>query len=294
MNENEPEVKIIERVEVTPSEGENIDEENETLPDSSQDENETVEETEEETEEEETPEEEEESESDESEETEVEIPKNEKYGEIKHLPGETPREFALRLENARLREDAKRKQSGEIFIAPPTSQKSELSPEKKKILERYKPEDIKTLKEVFDVMADEMGFVKKEQLSTSTFQEKATEVLDGFLEEHPEYIPKNDPNGLLWNRFKEEFSLYKPAENPRILKQILNKVHKEVFGIKPTASLNKNEAAREKIKVASHSSSSRPGPSREGIKRTAVAPQGLRTDMLKGFSDEEIAELEQG
>ena len=285
--ENEAEVKFVDRVEVTPAEGENIDEEIETPQDSSP---ETIEEdieneeTEEESIEEETPTEEE------PEESEVVVNNNEKYGEVKHLQGETPREFALRIENARLRDDNRKKQSGEIFIAPPAISKTELSPERKKVLEKYKPEDIQTLKEVFDVMAEDMGFVKKEQLGQSSYQEKATEVLDEFLENHPEYQPKNDPGNILWDRFKSEYSLYKQPDNPRALKQILNKIHKDVFGIQSTTALNKNEAAREKIKVASHSSSSRPTPSREGVKRNVVS-QGLRTDMLKGFSDEEIEEL---
>lgn len=283
-NENEPEVKFIERSEVSPADGENIDEETETPQDSSP-EDET-------TEEEETPSDETETEEEETPEVEESpvVVENEKYGEVKPIAGETPREFALRIENARLRDENRRKQSGEIFIAPPVTQKAEVSPEKKKILEKYKPEDIQTLKEVFDAMADDMGFVKKEHLSASTYQEKSSEVLDDFLENHPEYLPKNDPDNVLWERFKGEFSLYKQPDSPKALKQILNKVHKEVFGIQSTTALNKNEAAKEKIHVASHSSTSRPAPSREGVQRN-VATQGIRTDMLKGFSDEEIEEL---
>ena len=286
-NTNEPEVKIIERSEVAPAEGDDADEnEIETQPDSSQEEN-----ADEKPESEETKEETEEVEPEVTKPAADLTPKTEKYGEIKSIAGETPKEFALRLENARLREKLRGDQGREIMTPPPAQAKKEMSPEKKKILERYKPEDINTLKEVFEVMADDMGFAKKDELSASTFQREASETLDTFLENHPEYQPQNDTDSTLWNRFKEEYAIYRPAQNTKELKKILEKVHKEVFGIKSAAAITKNEAAKEKVKVASHSGSSKPAPSREGVKRTAPSSQGLRLDMLKGFSDDEIAEL---
>ena len=218
-------------------------------------------------------------------------PEAEKYGEVKPLAGETKREFALRIENSRLRDEMRGKQTQEILTPPPPSTKAEISPEKKKILEKYKPEDIQTLKEVFDVMADDMGLVKKDQLGATRYREQAIETLDRFLEKHPEYLPQNDPGNVLWNRFKEEFEERRPAKNAKELNAFLEKTHREVFGIKPAAALNKNEAAKENVKVASHSGSSRPTPSREGVNRAKYQTQGLRTDMLKGFSEEEIANL---
>ncbi|MES2216687.1 MAG: hypothetical protein V4481_05340 [Patescibacteria group bacterium] len=294
-NNDEPEVKIIERSEVAPAEGDDVDEdENETQPDPSQEENDDK--GEEKPESEETEETAEETTTDEAETEETTpaadlTPKTEKYGDIKRLPNESAREFALRLEVTKLRGQIRGERAGEILTAPPTPTKKEMSPEKKKVLEQYKPEDISKLKEVFDVLADDMGFARKDELNATTFQKESGEVLDSFLENHPEYLPENDKNSALWNRFKEEYGIYRPAQNTRELKKILEKVHKEVFGIKPAAAITKNDAAKEKIKVASHSGASRPAPSREGVKRGASASQGLRLDMLKGFSDDEIADL---
>lgn len=292
-NENEPEVKDIERIEIAPAEGENVDEdEKDTQSDSSQTKNneegdkpeskdsdtsddDTVEEPEKKTE------------------AKTAAPKTEdteRYGDVKRSSGESDREFALRIENARLRDEVRGNMSKGVFTPPATQAKKELSPEKKKVLDQYKPEDIQKLEQVFDAMAEGMGFVRKTELGASSFQEKAGEILDEFLEKHPEYMPENDRGGILWKRFQDEFSIYKTPENPKVIKKILDKVHREVFGIKSAAAINNNEAAKEKIKVASHSGSPRPTPSREGVKRN-VAPQGLRTDMLKGFSDEEIAEF---
>jgi hypothetical protein len=288
-NEQDPDVKDVERVEVAPAaEGEETVE----APDSSQEKEEESKE--------ESPEEPEVEEKEEPTEPEPE-PKNavpetdsdegKTYEELQRIPGETPKEWALRLTNAKLRDQLKSKQTDEIKIFTPPPTKKELSPEKKAVLEKYKKEDLATLREVFDVLADDMGFVKSDQMEATTFQREGRDILDNFLDKHPEYLPKNDKGGILWKQFQEEFATRRPPQNKRELAMFLEKTHREVYGIKPTAALNKQDAAKEKIKVASHSGSSKPSPSREGVKREKAAT-GLRTDMLKGFSDEEIADLE--
>lgn len=293
-NENEPDVKITERVEVTPA----GDDDTVESPDSSQEE--STEEGADEKKEPESEETEEEADKADTEETKPEqtdaapdTTTDDEDGDIKPIPGESKREFALRLENKRLRTDLRKGRTSELVPpAPSAPAKKELSPEKQAVLKKFKPEDMQAFREVLDVAAEEMGFVRKDQLGASTYQEKATEELDGFLEKHPEYLPQNDPGNVLWNRFKEEYALYRPPTNPKDLKKVLEKVHKEVFGIKPAAAIDRKDAAKKDVKVASHSGSSRPSPSREGVKRAGTpAAQGLRTDMLKGFSDEEIAEL---
>lgn len=207
---------------------------------------------------------------------------------LAEVADETPRERALRLEVTRLRNLGKGERKGELGIRTPAAQqKQEMSPERKKVLEKYKPEDLATLKEVFDVMAEDMGFVRKDQLGASTYQEKAGEELDKFIEAHPEYLPENDKDNVLWGRFKEEYGLYKQPENPKDFKKIFEKVHRDVFGIKPAGDNKTINASKEKIKVASHSGASKPAPQQQRAK----APAGVRLDMLKGFTEEEIAEL---
>ena len=285
---DEAEVKDIERVEIEPAGGDNIDEEKETPPESSQEETADKDDGDKIKAK---PEIESETKEKEIEKDKTPIPETDSDiddGKIKRLPNETNREYALRLEVTNLKEQMRQTRTGEIFIPPAPTVKKELSPERKKILEKYKPEDIQTLKDVFDVMAEDMGFVRSDKLEASTFQQKSTEILDDFLEKHPEYQPENDHGNVLWNRFKDEFAQYRPAKSPKELLQFLNKTHREVFGIKSATSLNKENATKEKAKVASHSGASK--PIREGIQQRQVI-QGLRTDMLKGFSDEEIAEL---
>lgn len=206
------------------------------------------------------------------------------------VDGETPRERALRLEVKRLKDLGRKERKDDITAHPGGKEaaKKELSEDKKKILAKYKPEDMQNLREVIDVLAEDMGFVRKNEMGATSYAERAEGELDKFLEAHKEYLPENDKDNVLWDRFKTEYALYKQPENPKDFKKIFDRVHQTVFGIKPASDLKKIDASKEKIKVASHSGASKPGSGTIQAK----APAGLRFDMLKGFSDEEKAELE--
>lgn len=213
--------------------------------------------------------------------------------DLAEIEGETPRERALRLEVTRLKREGRQDRIREVLPhAPATATTRELSEDEKKVLGKYKPEELNALREVLPTLAKEMGFVRQDELGATTYQEKSQEVLDSFLEKHPEYLPENDKDGTLWGAFKAEYGLYKQPSNPKDFQKIFERVHRDVFGIKPASGLTKVNAAREKVSVASHagaSSTAKPAPARQGR-----APQGLRLDMLKGFSTEELAELESG
>lgn len=213
---------------------------------------------------------------------------DEKEKDAAPVPGETPRERALRQQLEITRKKLRQEKFGDLDVKSNATAKEEISPEKKKILERYKPEDLASLKEVIDVMADDMGFVRKDQLGANTYAEKAGAELDSFIESHPEYLPENDHDNILWDAFKTEYQLYKQPSNPKDFKKIFERVHEKVFGIKPAGDSKKLNAAKEKIQVASHSGASKPAPSTNKGK----TPTGLRLDMLQGFSDEEKAEME--
>lgn len=210
---------------------------------------------------------------------------------LKRLPDETPREYAMRLEIGRLKKERRDGLTKGMFGQTPPGPKKELPPEKQAILKKYKPDEINALREVIDVMAEDMGFVRTDQLGATTYQDKATEELDKFLEKHPEYLPENDKENVLWTRFQQEFALYARPQNPKEFTKIFQRVHKEVFGIQPAAALKPN-AQRAKTQVASHAGASRPGPNDQGVRRAAPVT-GIRTDMLKGFSAEEKAAIEQ-
>lgn len=292
MSDDNKEVKeFIERVEITPATGEDEElvdmEEKETPAESSQ-----QEQQEEETGDETESEEEESKKPDQLVKrpqtgTKSEPPKED---EIADVENETPRERALRLELTRMRRAATKERAGELIKTQDAPKANiDIAPEKKALLDKYKPEEIAALRETVDILAEEMGFVRKEQLAASTYVETANEALNTFTDKHPEYLPENDKDGTLWGAFKAEYALYKQPDNPKDFAKIFERVHRDVFGIKPASGLSKINAQREKKSVASHTgaSSAPTTPQRQSSK----APQGLRTDMLKGFSDEELAEL---
>lgn len=297
---NEPEVKDIERVEIAPAGGENVDDDTEeTVPDSSQ-ENEGDEGAAEET-----PEGDDTEEAPEKPEKLVVKPKPEPVAEpevkpkveasgdeIVRLEDESDREFALRLENKKLRTKLRGERAADI-VGPQvqrSASKPELSDEEKGVLGKYKPEEIAGLKEVIPVLAKELGFVRKDELESGNYSERSQEQLDSFLERHPEYLPENDPDGTRWDAFKDEYQMYKPPSNPKDFTKIFERVHRNVFGIKPAGSKTTINAQQEKTKVASHAGTSSTTATPKAKPATAKAA-GLRVDMLKGFDDEEVADL---
>lgn len=212
------------------------------------------------------------------------------YG-LKRLPNEPPREFALRLELAKTRTQLREERGHEIMdtVRPATPTAQAVSPVAAEVLGKYKPEELAALREVLPVIAGEMGFVRKDEIAGSSYTEKVQEELDGFMEKHPEYSPENDPDGTQWNAFKNEFGQFKQPANPRDYRRLFERVHQTVFGIQAGGPLPKVAAAQRKVQVASHAGAS--GPTSQRQSRPAGGSSGLRLDALKGFSDEEKEEI---
>lgn len=296
--DNEPEVKDVERIEVTPAgaDAENVDDDAETTdPDSSQEETDGTEPEADEAEGEDKPDE------------LVSHPTapatdagstgaadgagtGEDDG-LAAVPGETPRERALRSEVTRLKGKLRGDQVREVIGTEGHAGKStELSETEKATIGKYKPEEVQALKEIFPVLAKEMGFVRKDELESSTFLEKSQDVLNTFLDKHPEYLPENDKDGALWDSFKSQYGLYKPPTNPKDFAKIFDKIHRDVFGIQPgKGALKTVSAQQQKAKSASHAGASSAPAAPKG--KPATPNSSVRVDMLKGFSDEELADL---
>ena len=215
---------------------------------------------------------------------------------LRDVPGETPRERALRAQLKEARGRLRQERTEELGLAhgAPASQAApaaEISEETKRILAKYPANEVAGLREVIPILAKEMGFVKADDLTKQSYESQAEGVLQGFLDQHKEYLPENDHDGTLWNAFKAEFALYNKPANPKDYQKIFNRVHTAIFGIKPAGDQGALTAARKKIEVASHAGASAPGRT-NGIARQAPSAAALRLDMLKGFSDEELAEMQ--
>lgn len=213
----------------------------------------------------------------------VEVPTDDGLAVIE---GETPQVHAMRLEIKRLRDSQTRERTKEIFEPPKSVAQARTESE---ILKKYKPEEIQSLREVLPELAKELGYVRKDELNATTYEEKAQEQIDSFIEAHPEYSPTKDPEGALWNQLKQEYqNVYKPPQNPKDFKKIFERIHKDLFGIQASGPLPKVVAQTEKVKVASHLGASAP----QVLVRSKAGNSSLRLDALQGFSDAEIASLE--
>lgn len=208
---------------------------------------------------------------------------------LKPVDGETPRELALRVALAKERRKNRGTQIDEI-VKPETPAPKKPSAASE-ILNKYKPEEIASLREVLPALAEEMGFVRKDELQATSYEEQANKEINDFIESHPEYLPDNDPEGVLWDQLRTEYQqFYKKPADPKNYRKIFERIHKDIMGIQTTGPLPKVKAAAEKVKVASHG-----GPSASRVAKSngmRPATGGLRTDGLIGFTEEEIANIE--
>src|SRR3990167_6926041 len=236
--------------------------------------------------------EESEEQSEESEEPEEVETEPEPKIEPRPVEGETPVERARRLEIQRLK-GLLRQERGKKLFGDEKIQQSEipLSQEEQDFLGQYDQEQLQGLEKLVDVIGKKKGWAKKQELQTTTYQSQAQDILDDWMEAHLEYSPENDKDNVLWNQFQNILStFYRKPDNPKIYKQIFDKVHADVFGIKTEAVNNKQiNAQKEKIKVASHSGASAGTPKSHRKEASTVDP--ALANKLIGFSDEEKKEI---
>lgn len=207
----------------------------------------------------------------------------------KEVEGETPRERGLRLEVEKLRK-ANRQSKKESFFSDdeePVKPVSEPEPQDDKLLSKYDKTELENFRELLQSEAGKMGFVKKGDFEKSSFKSQADDILDDFLVEHKEYSADNDPQNTLWDKFREEFGVYKKPSNSRKFKKLLDRVHKDVIGSQGGLNSAEVAAQQSKIKQASHGGTT----IAKKTKPDSEVNSALRIDMLKGFSQEDIDEL---
>jgi len=219
----------------------------------------------------------------EEEDTKEEETENIEDSEIRSIEGETPKERALRLEVTRMKREVSKYKKDELFTPIPKPQQVN------KVLEDYDVDQVKELKSILSAAADELGFVKKDELYKTLTEDRRDDIWNSFLDKHPEYLLENDPEGVFYNQLKEEFSIFKEPTTAKGFQQLLNRAHESIFGIKSTPiNINKINAQQEKIKVASHSGGTVGSKSKSS---KPIDTSNLRLDALKGFTQDEINEL---
>jgi len=195
----------------------------------------------------------------------------------KPVEGETLVERARRFEIERLRKLLKEKKKTEFFKDEVSETKVEEPVEDSEVLSQYNPEEIANFRKILKVVAKDEGLAFR----GDTTQDANSQVLDDFIENHPEYDPKNDPDNLLWDKFREEFSIYKKPNNPKDFKKLLEKIHNEIVG---TSKIDPATVAAQqtKLKTAAHGGTT----TAKVTKESSISPE--LKPYLKGFDDSDF------
>lgn len=210
------------------------------------------------------------------------------------VEGETPREKALRLEVQRMKH--KLRERGMQDLADP-SKAAPQKPNEDEVQELrdlgYSDQEISNMEKAIDVIAKKKGYVKAED----NYQKEVNAVVNGFINEHPEYKPENDPEDVRWNRFDEiiKSGVYNTAgKSPEQLQVIFGKVHKDVVEElgEPTASVERKRqnAQEHKIKSISRSGGTKSSASKQTPAKKAAAVDPEVRSFFKGFDDEDLEE----
>jgi len=203
--------------------------------------------------------------------------------EPKPVEGETPREYALRKEVERLREKNRDIIKNGVFskTKAPVNEidVSDL------LAEGYSEQDIESSKKLISKLAPALGFVNKQQ----TYQETANQELDKFIDEHPEYSPKNDKDDVRWGKFMEiivgDYNLNN--KTPKQLKAIYEKVDRDVKGElgDPTNENKKIKAQVQKIQSVSHTGGNKSIPEVKKSNSEVRESDGVK---FIGFDDDDL------
>ena len=204
----------------------------------------------------------------------------------KEVEGETPRERAFRLEIEKLRKANRKAKRDSLFgelEEEPVKPVSKPDEPEDDFTSKYDKTELDNFRQLLVKEADKLGFVKKGDIEKSSYDD----TLDDFLTSHKEYLPENDPDNILWDKFREEFTLYKRPNNSRNLKKLLDRVHNGIINSGNGLNSAKVSAQQSKLKQASHGGTT----IAKKTKTNSGVDPNLRVDMLKGFTPDELDEL---
>lgn len=226
--------------------------------------------------------------SDVSEEAVVELPKKpEKKHPDESLESIEAKRIAALEELRRLRGEVREAKGAPIKAAPAKPVLVDEDP-----LKDVAAQDVELVEKVLKAK----GYVRKDDLSLMTLQEKINAETDAWLKENPEFDKDNDPDDAKWNKLHSYISeTFAPPKTPAKVKEYLEIARERLFGKKTTPLPRSNPhsvaAKKEKISVSAKSSSGSGGSSTERGQKGQQKPLADYAPFLKGFSEEEKLEI---
>lgn len=139
---------------------------------------------------------------------------------------------------------------------------------------------------VIEMVLQKKGYVKRDDLQKSEYQDKIKTYTDQWLSKHPEYLPENDSDDKKWNQLKTVIhSNFKEPSSPKEILRNLDVVHEWLNPkILPTKSISSVKAAESKINNSSKGNSG-------GSTTPTKTVKNFDSQYISGFTDEEIKEL---
>src|SRR3990167_6086527 len=147
---------------------------------------------------------------------------------LKDVKGETPKERALRKEVTHLRAERRKAMQEALLqgVKPPAPTPSPNDERLARLKEVYSEEEFKNVEELVDYIAQQKGYVKKEQ----SYQETANQILESFIEDNPEYKAENDAEDVRWHAFERALHDYNLQDRPPPqMLSIFKKAHRDVM-----------------------------------------------------------------
>lgn len=163
--------------------------------------------------------------------------------------------------------------------------------------------DPETLK-VLDRFTKAKGLVPKSELQKMNYQEQHKNAQDLFYASHPEYLPENDTDDILYKAIKNELAQFAAPKDPKSIPSLFAKAHRLVMDQFPDKFKNiakktdsdsdKNKSVRLKTAGLGGKSSSGGGDSSgksSAATKKSFAPEQIRALEDGGWTPEEIKKL---
>lgn len=154
---------------------------------------------------------------------------------------------------------------------------SDIDPETIKVLERF---------------TKAKGLVPKSELGKMTYQQAHKSSEDEFYKNHPEYLPDNDTDDVLYNALKTELSLFATPSDSRKIPELFEKAHKNVKEQHPDKfkSQQKQTITKETKKSSAIVKKQALGGGQSG----GGTGNSVKKEGGKSFSDKQIQALRDG
>ena len=141
------------------------------------------------------------------------------------------------------------------------------------------PQDVEVIERVLRAK----GLMTREEADKMFYEAVKDEELNKFLEKYPEYKSENDSDDANWNALQRELAYYRMPESPHKIAELLERSHRSIVRVPTDFSTQR----KRQVELAGVGSG---GTQKSAPTATRFSPE--KRAMLKGFTQEEIQEIE--